>query len=200
MAAPPSIDPFSVAMAVFASSWSTFGRGGLILLPDLHQPVNQDGPHRVRDVRLLAHVVVLGHELHLRLSEIVVDVLRILRGREDVHNLWLVLTQGRHPPLRLDDLGLRLGAAVHLHVARVGVGEPTHSLGAADLATTGLGLETPAFSSQKMEKALFSGCLEALRGCLLAVTFWLISPRTALVPRVGATCPLPGAGRAWRFS
>ena len=43
-------------------------------------------------------------------------------------------------------------------------------------------------------------CLEARRGCLLAVTFWLISPRTALVPRVGATWPLPGAGRAWRFS
>ena len=47
----------------------------LVLLADLHQPVHQDGPHGVRDVGLLAHVVVLGHVLHLRLSEIVVNVL-----------------------------------------------------------------------------------------------------------------------------
>ena len=33
----------------------------------------------------------------------------------------------------------------------------TSAEGMADLATTGLGFETPAFSSQKIEKALFSG-------------------------------------------
>ena len=43
-------------------------------------------------------------------------------------------------------------------------------------------------------------CLDDLRGCLLAVTFWLISPSTGLLPLAGATCPLPEGCRGWTFS
>ena len=47
----------------------------LVLLAHLHQPVHQDAPHAVADVRLLAHVVLLGHVLDLRLAQVVVDIL-----------------------------------------------------------------------------------------------------------------------------
>ena len=48
----------------------------LVFLPNLHQPVHQDGAHGVGDVRLLDHVIMLGHKLHLLLSEVGVNVLR----------------------------------------------------------------------------------------------------------------------------
>ena len=52
----------------------------LVLLPDLDKPVHQYGAHGVRDVRLLDHVVMLRHKLHLLLSEVGINVLRKSKG------------------------------------------------------------------------------------------------------------------------
>ena len=123
----------------------------LVLLPHLHEPVHQDAPHGVGDVRLFAHVVVLSHEFLLVVLEKFVDFLlegvthnlndylqthlEILRRRQDVHGLGLVLAQGRDSPVGLAGTlklaGAGVQGVVHLHVARV-VGETLHGLKTAE--------------------------------------------------------------------